>query len=328
MIFKVEIAVTNDCNLNCLYCYNNRNKIFLSVENFEQFYANLIDLMFQAHCEKYSLALFGGEPFLNWELCKYIIKRCHDDIYCENIVIVSNLLLLNKKIVNFISKYKKVGVSWSFDGIYNDIQRPNLNKTKNIDKYILKKDLILSIVKTCKVMLTPDSLDLVKNAEFLMNYGLKTIDFTPVYDNIWGEKDIKLLDLNLKKLNQWYKNNLNKIQISFYRDFILQCINSRTFVRKYPCFAGTTGLCLSANGKLYPCQRFASNNENEIINFKNHLKSFEKLADRTIKCKNCDIYAICPVGCTFSIIKNNGLIKNICKIHKIIYNNVINFYKY
>lgn len=327
MIFKIEVAVTNNCNLNCSYCYNKRNKICLTKEKFDDFYQNILDWTFNVGCEKYSLVLFGGEPLLNWELCKHIIKKCHDDIYCENIVIVSNLFLLNKKIIDFISKYKKVGVSWSFDGIYNDIQRPNLNKIKNIDKYILKKDLILSIVKTCKVMLTPNSLDLVKNAEFLMNYGLKTIDFTPVYDDIWEESDIKILDLNLKKLNQWYKNNFDKIQISFYRDFILQCINSKTFVRKYPCFAGTTGLCLSASGKLYPCQRFASNDEYEIHD-SNDIENFKKLVNRTEKCKNCKIYKICPVGCIYSILKNNNIINSICKIHKIIYSNVIDFYKY
>lgn len=326
MIFKIEVSVTDQCNLRCNYCYNHFDNNYLTKQQFDIFYQNLTSLMFQAHCEKYSISLFGGEPLLNWKLCQYIIEKCHDDIYCDSIVLVSNLLLINKTVVDYIHQYKKVGVSWSFDGIYNDIQRPQNNNLNNIHKYIIKKDLILSLTTTCKVMITPNSLNFVKNAEFLKTFGIKTIDFTPVYDDIWDDDDVLKFENNLNLLNIWYKNNQD-INISFYNDLQKQIKNSKTFVRNYPCFAGTTGLCLGANGNLYPCQRFATNNKYNIINFKQHLQNFKKIVDRSKWCDNCEIYNICYVGCTFSILQNKGLIGNICKLHKIIYHNALNFYK-
>lgn len=322
MIFKVEVSVTDQCNLRCTYCYNHFENNYLNKDKFDEFYQNLTNLMFQAHCEKYSISLFGGEPLLNWKLCQYIIEKCHNDIYCDSIVIVSNLLLINKKIVDYIHNFKKVGVSWSFDGIYNDVQRPQHNNLNNIHKYIIKKDLILSLTTTCKVMVAPNSLNFVKNAEFLKTFGIKAIDFTPVYDDIWNNDDVLKFENNLNLLNIWYKNNQD-INVSFYSDLQKQIKNSKTFVRNYPCFAGINGLCLSAKGDLYPCQRFAVNNKYKISDFKSHLNNFKQLVDRTNECKNCEIYSICPVGCTYSILGNKGLIKNICKLHKIIYNNAL-----
>ena len=171
-------------------------------------------------------------------------------------------------------------------------------------------------------MITPNSLNFVKNAEFLKAFGIKTIDFTPVYDDIWNDDDILKFEKSLNILNTWYKNNQD-ITISFYSDLQKQIKNSKTFVRNYPCFAGTSGLCLNAKGDLYPCQRFAVNNKYKINDFKSHLNNFKQLVDRTNECKDCEIYSICPVGCTYSILENKGLIKNICKLHKIIYNNAI-----
>lgn len=319
MIFKVEVSVTERCNLRCSYCYNNfkQELLDLTPEQFLEFYSGLHQMMFQAQCAEYCITLFGGEPLLNTKLCKFIIEKCSEDPYCSYIVLISNLLNINSKLVQYLHSHKKVGVSWSFDGIYNESQRGRLKE------YLRLKPLVLQVTKSCKVMVTPGSLDFTRNAQFLKEYGLTRIDFTPVYDNIWDTKSLKEFKESLECLNHWYTENPGT-KISFYEDLKTQFQNSKNFIRETPCFAGITGVCLGPHG-VYPCQRFATNRDTQILDFKEHLEIFKPKVLR--KCKNCELYPYCPVGCTYTVLKH-GQLDSICTLHKIIFYNAIKFYKY
>lgn len=298
-MLTIEIALTDECNLGCRYCYVKNRKTRISIKDVRFFYDNLSNVLAKFGEVEYSISLFGGEPLLAMKELREVVAIFKQDPNCKYIVLVSNLTLLTKDIFDYI-RSENIGVSWSCDGI--SATRPFLNKSNAVAVYTAKQDMITALTKTVKCMISPNNVhDMVQNAQFFKNFGIETINMQYLYDAVWQPKDVDVYAKNLMALADWWLDNQD-IDLTLFSAVYKLWKNGSGKVS--PCFAGSTGVCLATNGKIYPCQRYAQSDEQGTV-----LKNCDL-------CHNCILEGKCLVGCAYSI-EHHGIIPEICTLHKI-----------
>ncbi|MEO9827593.1 MAG: radical SAM protein [Paracoccaceae bacterium] len=129
---KLEIAISDACNLRCPHCmhFNNgaassgkvvnisHTAITLAIENFIAALPESFDEVIHVH--------FGnGEPLINWKAIEFAVGYCESKSdYKFKYAINSNLTLMSEEIAQFMARYR-FRISTSLDGIkdVNDRQR-------------------------------------------------------------------------------------------------------------------------------------------------------------------------------------------------------------
>lgn len=343
-MFQCQFVITEKCNLACKYCYmQNKNSIMSSdtflnslkfvndkikPKLFGEFYQN-------TQYEDLTLAFFGGEPLLNFNLIKEVTPEIKN-IKRKNIP--SNATLLNESIYKFLCD-NDFGLSISFDGIYGNNANRVLKKN-SLSSLNLYTDFHFDIMKSrgCKVMMYPNLFPhLVDTYLYFLDLGIYHADFSLVRDDIYTEKDIQVYEENLKNLTEIVISNVNNNNIiaipGVLALYILDTIYYTKFgKRPFGCFAGTHGVGIMPNGKIYPCARFGSDNKFEIAdvntgNINNDVLDFFKENHNPKnfkKCLNCKLYNICNAGCSYSQLKNGNWdkmepIDSVCELIRISY---------
>lgn len=335
-MFIIENVVTERCNLACTYCYMNNNPTDMSVGVFTSILNNLDNVLKFYQQDIYHLDFFGGEPLLNWELIKQAVPMLREDQKCKSFGIISNLLELSDDKVDFIHK-NKVNVSFSFDGLWNEFNRPLKNGSSSLKAYENKRDLIKQVSPNgCKAMVSPASLGtLVDNVNYLVDeWGFTFIDYSLVRDDIWTKEDIEKFRNEIRDLSNLqieYIKNGKDIIIGFYRLYLLDMFFGKKYgKRPFGCFAGNRGIGIMPNGIAYPCARFGTNREYPLYDFINdyfyeeNTKIFlkqENINPQTFQaCQHCYLYNYCNAGCTYSQMLNSFKpVSSICKLYKILY---------
>jgi len=339
---SVELGITEDCNLGCEYCYVNRRAKHMSKEEIDLFLDSVGKIMDIYNCNSYNIAYFGGEPLMNWEVLKYAQLKFEKDPRCQNTVIISNFLLLNEEMANFLQN-RKLGYSFSFDGLWNENNRPLVSGESSLKMYLEKKDLILNTAGNygCKVMVNPKSiLTMTENLEFLVEeYGIQDPDYSLVRDDIWSKEDLFLFDIEITKLADRVMTYINegKKVLSFFKLPIIDLFAGANFgKRPFSCFAGCHGVGYLPDGLYYPCMRFGSAKDHLIydaINDVMYNDNIQELLNPRFhnpqtypKCQNCTLYKYCNSGCHYSQMNINSKgevigtpVDSVCKLFRMIY---------
>lgn len=139
----LELIITPECNLNCSYCYLNKNKDVLypkNIRNNEQILKNL-DILLNFFLQKdlfiHSLQLYSGEIWsseFGLNILKILLEKNIQKTFCKKIIIPSNMSFLlddkaKKNIEKLMNDFKQYGIilAWSasIDGkIIEDQFRP------------------------------------------------------------------------------------------------------------------------------------------------------------------------------------------------------------
>ncbi len=120
-------VLTNACNMGCVYCQaqdsDNKTKGKMSAETAQK----AVDIALQSPSKYLTFEFQGGEPLINFETIKFIVEYAEQNIGGHEIefTIVTNTLLLNDEIIEFIVQHK-ITVSTSLDGdeSLHNINRP------------------------------------------------------------------------------------------------------------------------------------------------------------------------------------------------------------
>ena len=339
--FNFQVVITESCNMGCTYCYMANVPTLMTEEMFDKHYDMLPQMMERYGCDTYTLALFGGEPTTNMKLVKYILEKIKEDKRCtQKIMMTNGILLINEEIQETVREYG-LGLSISFDGLWNKKQRPMVSGESSFDHYVEHKDFYNK--SSCKVMVAPDSLDtLVENFKwFVEDFGISDPDFTIVRDDIWNNGDVGKFRRESHKLKMAIvEYNLRGIpaMAGFYQLYILDTLFGRLYSkRQFTCFAGNSGAGFMPDGEIYACARYGSekklpigNSNTQTFNH-DHGESIEdeKVYNPTTfeKCKSCLLEKYCNAGCSFSQLKQNentgdfysSPIDSICEILDILY---------
>lgn len=334
MNFEFQLVLTEKCNLACKYCYIDQKPESMTKDTFDKHYS-MLDLFLQEYgCKNYHAALFGGEPLLNWELFEYIIPIFKKDDRCNFIIVMTNGLLLKDDYKRDFIEKNNIALSLSFDGLWNKNNRVYHDNKSSFDEYISEPlKSYFSNRGGCKVMVAPNNIvTMTENfVWFVEEYGINNPDFSLVRDDIWGGEDVKLYEIECKRLADKvieYHNKGINANVGLFQLYTLDLIFGKTFgKRPFSCFAGHHGAAFMPNGLIYPCARFGSNkalcigNSNRKILGKSLCKSLKSKINpkEFFKCLECDLYNYCNTGCNYNQILNEGPIDNLCKILKITY---------
>jgi uncharacterized protein len=319
MSFEFQLVLTEKCNMSCTYCYIKQKPRDMTREVFDAHYELLPTILELYKSNNYNAALFGGEPLLNWDLIEYVIPIFKKDPKCQNIIVMTNgLVFQNEGKLDWLIN-NNIGISLSFDGLWNQSNRPLAGGKSSLSIYMDKdKPLYKYLTKTrsCKVMVAPSSVGtMVENYKwFVETLGVTSPDYSLVRDQDWTTDDVSLFRKEVKRLadqNIQYMQNGIRSMVGFFQLAILDMLFSESYgKRPFGCFAGCHGAGFMPDGKVYPCARFGSNEK--IILFDSikklvYKENFRNMTNPQVsdptsfeKCKNCILYKYCNAGCTWS----------------------------
>jgi uncharacterized protein len=342
MGFEFQLVLTENCNLACTYCYIDQKHNHMSKETFDAHYKMLPKIMEFYGQHTYNAALFGGEPFLNWELIEYITPILKNDPKCQFIIAMTNGLVLKDDYKRDYVQKNGIALSLSFDGLWNKQNRPLKTGGSSLDEY-LKEPLksLFSGKGGCKVMIAPESVPtMVENFKwFVEEYNMNSPDFSLVRDDIWSDSDIDLFETELYKLTDVvieYFRAGKPVMVGLLQLYILDLLFGESYgKRPFGCFAGCNGAGFMPSGMVYPCARFGSNDKYPIANsldgdFLPHSKILRNplITNPTTysECKECSIYKYCNAGCTYQQLQevdgnltHSKPIDSICRLLHICY---------
>jgi uncharacterized protein len=305
------VVLSEKCNLNCSYCgvdkWSKKSiDPYLCIEEFKKLRNKFPE-------EKIQVDFFGGEPLLHLDLIKIIVENIKDD---KNIkfYMPTNALLLTDEIVDYLIE-NKIEIKISFDGLWQDKNRLQLNGKRTLEKYFAKKELFKKIPNlTCHTMIDKGCYNLLENYIWIKNNFGFNANLTLVRDlGTWDKNRVEKLKIGIKELFDWYISNPQE-EMPFFIKFYLRHFLNYT-VKKYEnqyCGAGTDILMFDEN-KVIPCTRFKK--QPELIK---EIPIYSKMS----VCQTCEVKNYCEKGCLFEQIKNKGPIEEICDIYKFIYRNV------
>lgn len=306
----MSIALSEQCNLNCTYC--NVDKLSKKKINPKLFLETYKRKREELPQETFQVDFFGGEPLLQWDLVQEITQEISGD--GSKLFMPTNGLLLTPDKVEFLNKHN-FRVSLSFDGLWQDINRPQHNKSGTLRQYIEKKDLFRQIKNLeCHTMIYKGNYNLLENHLFIKELlGINT-SLTLVRDiNIWDEESVALFNAGFTEFVNWYIQNADKEEmpgmiLHYFRHVILYSAKRMSLDF---CGAGTTYFSFSENN-LIPCNRFK---EEEYLN---QIPQFRQMKE----CESCSVKNYCTKGCLYENIKNGGPIAELCDMYRHIYKEI------
>ena len=327
------IHLTEKCNLNCTYCYENKKNKEISFESIK----NLIDYEINRK-QAYSIIVFyGGEPLLQKNVIRdtinYInIKKSKTNFYYG---ITTNGTLLDEDFIKYMKENKFIHVAYSIDGMK---ETQNLNRktadgkgTFDIVEKNAKKLLKLYDGAISMSVITRNNLSqLHKNVEYLIEMGFKCINLLFDYSQDWQDEDLDEIRKQFNKIAEIYADKILKeddVEIPLIDDKIKTYIKSGYDCNK-DCELGMKNINVGTDGNFYPCMQFVNNKDFIIGNCKDgiDIKARTNLIKNSNKeneiCQNCSIRKRCKhtCACRNYVITNNvnELSPIICETEKIL----------
>lgn len=326
------INVTNNCNLRCKYCYANYgkfNNLNFKTKNIDR---NTILSMFQYLQNKRikkvnNVMFFGGEPLLAIEEIEFIcqtFQECYPKGSRPHFSFVTNLTILNRKIINIIDRYN-ISLTISIDGpeYIHDSQRvTELGKgTFEIIKnnYKVIRNHVKSIEATYTINHINNKISVFElrnwlSKEFELN--ISNIDVVPV-------TDYKSLEVDRMK----YQNELHDSRANMEDSFILAAFD-KTMQSELFCNAGKNRICITIEGDIYPCQMYVNYSKaklGSVIDDSLYQKQLGKIEDRyrnKEKCKCCWAQKFCKV-CPAQALNNEMFTEERCNKRLIRYEDLL-----
>lgn len=142
------IYLTQMCNMKCDYCYETgKSRVFMTRETAK----SVIDSIMSAYDKdiRVKILLFGGEPFLNWDVLYYCVDYIYNQYVLDEgrevrVLITSNGTLINEQKVRKLFRYDKVlDIEISIDG-----RKETHNKHRKFPTGVGSFDIVAKNAKT------------------------------------------------------------------------------------------------------------------------------------------------------------------------------------
>lgn len=320
----VTLTLTQSCNLKCSYCYEHyksprKMSLDTAKEIIDREICNVDGI------DAFEFDLFGGEPFLAFDLIKEITEYIRNK-NCPLPYVVfatTNGTLVHAEIQEWLKSHSDCFVcGLSLDGTR---EMHNINRSNSYDDIDLEffqkqypdQDVKMTISQETLPSLAAGVIDMHKKG-FLVSCNL-------AYEIDWSqEKNSDILSRELTKLIDFYLENPDIEPCSMLAMEISNIgMHSDKAVRF--CGAGRYMCSYDVDGRAYPCQFFMplSIGEGKAANVKNIAFPNEIIPDEYLdeKCKRCVIRSACP-NCFGANYASTGNIysreDNMCRLTKII----------
>jgi len=321
----ITLALTEACNLNCIYCYEtNKSKKQMTFDTakkiLEREFTNA-DIS-----QEFYIEFFGGEPFLAFGLMQDIVKFVKTSYPTGkyHFFATTNGTLIHNEIQKWlIENIDCITVGLSLDGTkaMHDFNRSN--SYDSIDLDFFKANYPRQGVK---MTISAETLpSLCEGIVFIHNLGFQC-HCNLAYGIDWSCKSSQtVLEEQLYKLIDYYLSHPNIKPCSMLDEPIsyIGYEEINTTIPKW-CGVSTHMSAYSVDGNHYPCQFFmpvSIGKENALKAKKIEFCSDIAVENLDEKCKTCVVQSICPT-CYGSNYLSTGNIyskdDNLCKLTKII----------
>ena len=326
--------IAHDCNLACRYCFAEEGeyhgrRAMMSYEVGKK----ALDFLIANSGSRRNLEVdfFGGEPLMNWQVVKDLVKygREQEKIHNKNFrfTLTTNGVLLNDEIMEFCNK-EMANVVLSVDGRkeIHDYMRPFRKGAGSYDLIIPKFQKFAESRNQEKYYVrgtfTHHNLDFSKDVLHLADLGFKQISVEPVVaadteEYAIREEDIPQIMAEYDALaKEMIRREKEGKGFNFFHFMIDLTGGPCVYKRLSGCGSGTEYLAVTPWGDLYPCHQFVGEEEylmgnvDEGITKPEIQKEFGGCNVYTKKdCKDCFARFYCSGGCAANAYHFQGDIK-------------------
>lgn len=324
--FSPSLCVTHQCNLDCVYCYQNHDAHSrMSIETAH----HCLDWIFNnvpEGMEDVEIGFIGGEPLLEFPLMRDAVEytmsrpRAHKYIFYAT----TNGTLLTPEIKEWCIRHKDVFVlALSLDG---NKETHDHNRSNSFDRIDLDFFRDTYPNQSVKMTLTEFSLPrLAANVKFVHQKGFKYIGGVNLCegDYDWGKNElVAVLKQQLKELSDYYVEHDDLPLNQMFDRHLDLCESKNRTARKW-CGIGDGAIFFDVDGRRYPCpfatpMSFDSREMDDIL--RTDFRDPEVFIDQ--ECFNsCYIYPICPTCAAANYLTEKTFSrrdKRRCRIQKII----------
>lgn len=263
-ISNLTFIVTDDCNFNCSYCLQKKEKKFIdnaSIETAVNFF-----YPFLTCDDKNYISFYGGEPLLAFDKIKKTTLLVQEKNKTDNrnieFNVTTNGTLLTEEMLDFFNHHK-YGILLSFDGLAQDKGRKKgtleqmVRLIEDIQGYP-GIDLEINSVFTPKTIST-----LTESLRFMIESWQPEITINIATTEEWKTADIVSLKEELKRLTDFlvlfYKKN-RKVPVKNFQAFVPGKTKTKEKGDKknqvFRCNAGKGRMAITPGGEVWGCYLF------------------------------------------------------------------------
>lgn len=345
VVKAICLHVAHDCNLACKYCFAGKGeydgpKGLMSLETGKR----ALDFLIEQSGTRKNLEVdfFGGEPLLNWEVCKKLVEygRSKEKEYNKNFrfTLTTNGVLVNDEVIDFCNK-EMGNVVLSLDG-----RKETHDRLRTACNGKGSYDLIIDKFKTfanarnqenyyMRGTYTHHNTDFSKDILHMADMGFKELSIEPVVCD--PSEPYALKDSDLPALKEQYEilatEMLRRYRkgngFTFYHYMIDLDAGPCIVKRVSGCGVGTEYMAVTPDGDLYPCHQFVGDEKFLLGNIwdgvtnKEVLNQFNECNVYSHKeCKDCFAKLYCSGGCAANAYHTTGSVNGVyefgCELHR------------
>lgn len=315
-VFGMTICPTLNCNLRCVYCFEQRRKSRLSGEQIEK-----IKKYFLNNIKQYksvNIAWYGGEPLMYPgiidELSDFFIKECKKNKKSYLSSIVTNGTLINKLDKNFFRRNKIISVQVTLDGPpdIHDKRRPYAGGKGTFDRILENLNIILKLKIHANIRCNVDNTNYDKIEPMLPILKPLKDKYSKLFNLYFSGVDnegfgaCKSIDSCMTR-KEFSKYMVDLINISKKYSFD---VHTKPLTKFGNCMISSTDqYVIDTDCNLYKCWNVVGEKEHCVgsidekgeVNLNNYpywLKCvMDDPTDRK-ECRNCEVLPLCMGGCT------------------------------
>jgi len=267
---KYTLLLTQQCNLRCSYCYIGKRPDSMSIGTAK----DAIDFIFrnQIPDEDINIGFFGGEPFLEFDLMRDILKliRNHRDYDPSRVKfsVVTNGTIYNESIASFLKEHK-IGLVISCDGkpgIQDKFRLfPDGKKSSHIVEETIRRALKDLGQVPVNAVYHPTTLRaLPETVQYFSELGIRQIYLSPDFSADWGQDDIEMLQGIYDCIGEIFVHKYLEGDPHFISliDSKLTVILRGGYQPQERCRMGRGEMAFTPVGRIYPCERLIGSGEN------------------------------------------------------------------
>ena len=252
--FHLSIIVTNQCNLNCKYCYeNNKSPQRINIDTAKNIISKYLN---SDKYEEIEIDFFGGEPFLEFqkikEICEWVWSKQWKNKYI--FFATTNGVLVHGEIKEWLRRNKRYfWVSLSLDG---KKESHDINRSNSFDRIDIPFFYECWPKQTVKMTISKDTVEhIYENIVYIHSLGFD-ITGTNFAEGIDWENDkyINIVKEQLEKLCKYYIEHPDIQPVPLINMAIHKCEEHKE-KRKW-CGCGEFMAAYDTDGKKYPCTFF------------------------------------------------------------------------
>jgi sulfatase maturation enzyme AslB (radical SAM superfamily) len=298
---SVILQVTENCNLQCIYCYQTHNQEGCADL---QTLISIITRELDTHdaFDEVEFDFIGGEPLLEFDLIRNTCERVWNNDFTKPYIFfaTTNGTLLTPEMKKWFTTHRQqFWLGLSIDGTKQMHDLNRCNSYSNIDIDFFRENWP---DQTIKMTISPLTLsNLAEGIIELTQKGFK-VAANLAYGVDWNHKDYPdIFGRELEKLANYYLENSGKEPVMLM-DMPLYKV-ARKEVSQY-CGTGSGMVAYNTTGLKFPCQMFYTITFDDNLIWEN--TSFDKVhLDYYTNCYEKNIFPVCPM-CVGMNLKESG----------------------